>query len=313
MVGGTPVSSSTPRIRLRVKNGEILVARDGLQICFYMPHSHETLKSGVQRALDMYLDAIEKVSLDSYSDLDGQWQQLDSKGWDVTQRSLHDEAWAGIHLTGAVRIDERFDFHYVGKPLGHPDGFFGPEEVSALSVSLPTEFLETHGSGRVHELALDMAKSLPFSSGHAGLSFIGEPLASSVRDEVEKLSFRHPAMDVPSLDGRARGIGTRVTGPAWMNFLGPPVLTELGGAAALRARLHSTVTTVQELGPDRAVVTLGPWPEAGDTEQGQTLPAYQEFARVLDPWLYQEHPGPPEPNEHALVRFRRRWERRFLD
>ncbi|WP_120614364.1 DUF3396 domain-containing protein [Corallococcus sp. CA053C] len=307
------MSNSIPRIRLHVANGEILVAREGLQICFYMPHPHAALKEGVQRALDVYLETIGGDALGSYSDLDGQWQQLDSKGWDVTRRSLHDEAWAYIHLTEAAQMDDRFDFHYVGKPLGDPDGFYGPEEVSALAVSLPTEFLETHGPGRVHELALDMAKSLPFSSGHAGLAFLGEPLASSVFHEVEKLALRHPAMDVLSLDGRSRGIGTRVTGPAWMTFLGPPVLPELGGAAVLRTRLQSPDTTVQELGPDRAVVTLGPWPEAGDTEQGQTLPAYRELARVLEPWLYQEHPGPPQPNEHALQRIRRRLERRFLD
>lgn len=307
------MSSPIPRIRLHVNNGEILVARDGLQICFYMPHPHEALSAGVQRALDAYRDFIGRNSLGAYLDHEGEWQTLDAKAWDLTHRELHEGAGARIRLTEAAQMDDRFDFHYVGKPLGDPDGFYGPEEVSALSVSLPTEFLETHGPGRVHELALDMAKSLPFSSGHAGLSFIGEPLASSVRDEVEKLSLRHPAMDVPSLNGRARGIGTRVIGPAWMNFLGPPVLPELGGAAALRARLHSPDTTVQELGPDRAVVTLGPWPEAGDTEQGQTLPAYRELARVLKPWLYQEHPGPPEPNEHDFVRVRRRWERRFLD
>ncbi|RKH40662.1 DUF3396 domain-containing protein [Corallococcus llansteffanensis] len=252
-------------------------------------------------------------SLGSYLDHEGEWQTLDAKAWELTFRELHDGAGARIHLTEAAQMDDRFGFHYIGKPLGHPDGFYGPEEVSALAVSLPTEFLETHGPGRVRELALDMAKSLPFSSGHAGLAFLGEPLVSSVLSEVEKLALRHPAMDVLSLDGRSRGIGTRVIGPAWMNFMGPPVLAELGGATALRARLHSPDTSVEELGPDRAVVTLGPWPEAGDTEHGQTLPAYRELARVLESWLYQEHPGPPQPHEHDLVRVRRRLERRFLD
>lgn len=55
---------------------------------------------------------------------------------------------------------------------------------------------------------------------------------------------------------------------------------------------------------------LGPWPESGDTEQGHTLPAYLELARVLEPWLYHEHRNfdPDFPPEDL-----RRWERRFLD
>ena len=61
---------------------------------------------------------------------------------------------------------------------------------------------------------------------------------------------------------------------------------------------------------ERAVVTLGEWPEAGDTEQGQTLPAYRELARVLEPWLYHREKvfSRDFPREDT-----RRWERRFLD
>jgi hypothetical protein len=68
-----------------------------------------------------------------------------------------------------------------------------------------------------------------------------------------------------------------------MNFLGQPVLGELGGVAGLRSLLHSPGTTVHELNGERAVVTLGPWPEAGDLAQGRTLPAYRELAPVLEP------------------------------
>jgi hypothetical protein len=61
---------------------------------------------------------------------------------------------------------------------------------------------------------------------------------------------------------------------------------------------------------ERAVITLGPWPEAGDTEQGQTLSAYRELARVLEPWLYQE----PYPLHYDFTpEDMLRWERRFLD
>jgi hypothetical protein len=104
-------------------------------------------------------------------------------------------------------------------------------------------------------------------------------------------------------------IGTRVNGVHWLNFLGQPVLGELGGAASLRARLHSPDTTVQELEGEQALVTLGKWPEAGDLEQGRTLPAYQELAHVLEPWLYMDRVRFDGFSEEDM----RRWERRFLD
>ncbi|RKH31944.1 DUF3396 domain-containing protein [Corallococcus praedator] len=252
-------------------------------------------------------------SLGWHSDSEGQWQQLDAAGWESTRRELQGSPATMVLMTDASTTDIRFHFEYLGRELGHPETIHGPNAVSALRVSFPTEFLETHGPGHVRELALEMARPLPISAGHAGLSFNGTPHASVVRDEVERLSLRHPAMDVLSLDGLSSRIGTRVRGPSWMNFLGQPVLGQLGGTEALRDRLTSPGTTVQDLGPDRAVVTLGPAPEAGDLEQGQTLPAYRELARVLEPWLYQTHSGPSSPDEVATVTRLRRWQRRFLD
>ncbi|WP_367303484.1 DUF3396 domain-containing protein [Corallococcus exiguus] len=288
---------------------------DGLQLCLFLPHAHNALKPRIQRALDLYREAIGKDALGLYGDLDGQWQTLDTEGWQLIHHWLHDGDVCRLHVLGAATTSDayseshRYEFHYVGYALDRPEDLHWPNAVSALRLTFPTEFLEAQGPERFRALAIEIASVLPFGSGQAGLTFNGEPLASVVREEVKALSFRHPAMDVPSLDDVARDLGTRVRAPAWMNFLGPPVLHELGGVEGLRSRLHSPDTTVQALGPDRAVVTLGPWPEAGDTEQGQTLPAYRELARVLEPWLY-EGPGPEDPHFFTMTR---RWQRRFLD
>jgi hypothetical protein len=101
-----------------------------------------------------------------------------------------------------------------------------------------------------------------------------------------------------------------VRDPHWLNFLGHHVLGELGGAERIRARLQSPVTTVQELERDKVLIPLGTWPEAGDTERGDTLPAYRELARVLESWLFREH------DERMLGQSEedtRHWECRFLD
>ncbi len=46
-----------PVIRLRTKSG-VLVARDGIDLCFFMRHSHKAVAPTVWRALQTYLRAI---------------------------------------------------------------------------------------------------------------------------------------------------------------------------------------------------------------------------------------------------------------
>jgi hypothetical protein len=170
--------------------------------------------------------------------------------------------------------------------------------------------VEEHGPEKVRELAMEIAALLPFCSGYCGLSFNAAFDQVGVRREVSRYWMRYPGIDVHDSTGSySWRIGTRVRGPHWLTFLGQPVLGELGGAEGLRARLQSPVTTVQEMEGDKVVVTLGAWPEAGDAEKGDVLPAYRELARVLEPWLYHERIPMLDSSEEES----RRWERRFLD
>jgi hypothetical protein len=125
---------------------------------------------------------------------------------------------------------------------------------------------------------------------------------------LSQLCLRYPGMDVVLLRALSWRLGTRIKGPAWLTFLGQPVLGELGGTTGLSARLTSPGSTVQQLEGERAVVTLGPWPEAGDTQEGHSLPEYRELAHVLRPHLYQsQKPWSPDFPEDIW----RRWEQRF--
>ncbi|HSP79761.1 MAG TPA: type VI immunity family protein, partial [Myxococcaceae bacterium] len=182
------------------------------------------------------------------------------------------------------------------------------DEVSLVSFSWPVEYLEEHGPGWMRELAMELASLLPFSSGHVGLAFSSISTFDVSLEGIREEAMRYPGLDVTH--GQV-SLGARVDGVHWLDFLGPPVLGELGGAAGLRGRLHAAETTVQELDGERAVVTLGKWPEAGDLAQGRDLPAYRELARVLEPWLYA---CPPEREfDGATPEETRRWWRRFLD
>jgi hypothetical protein len=298
------MSERYPKIRIRTQGGSLQV-REGLSFTFYLRHPHDVIAAGVRRSLEAYLRAIGPQALGRYADEEGEYQPLDSEGWERIRREMHQPEWAIIRLYDVVPGDIRYRFEYYGRQLvdlfGEPDS----EEVCRLIFWLPSEFLEEHGPSRVRELALELAAPLPFCSGYAGLAFNAQLDLLGIAEEVAKRCMRYPGMDISVPQWR---LGTRLWGVQWLTFLGQPVLGELGGAAGLRSKLHEPGTTVQEMEGERALVTLGKWPEAGDTEQGHPLPAYRELARVLEPWLFQE-----SRDIHFPPELERRWVRRFLD
>ncbi|HYO54407.1 DUF3396 domain-containing protein [Archangium sp.] len=306
------MSEHYPRIRIRVESGALMI-REALSINFYMRHSHAVVAQAVMRALEIYLRALGggPELLSRYSHEAGAWRRLDEARWERTRHDLLNKHSAIIHLWDASSGEKRYRFAYHGRPIDKPLPWENEADmVCAVSFWLPTEYLEEHSPGRVRELALELAGPLPFCSGHAGLAFNCEMDVVGVPREVRKLCFRYPGMDIPDPHLFSFEMGTRVRGVSWLTFLGQPVLGEMGGAAGLRSRLSSPGTTVQEMEGERAVITLGLWPEAGDTERGDMLPTYQELARVLEPWLFHEKPlrSSAFTPEDLL-----RWERRFLD
>ncbi len=298
-----------PRIRLQAEYDRLMV-REGLSFTFYMRRSRAEVVPAVLRSLEAYLRAIGPQALGWYTDDEGEFHTLAQAGWERARRELHEVPSPIIQLYDAELTERRYRFEYHGKDLDDPGMTSRPGAVCAVTFWLPTEYLEEHGPSRVRELALELASPLPFCSGHGGLSFNGELDVLDVAQEVVPYCLRHPGIDVPDVHHHSWHVGTRVRGPHWLTFLGQPVLSELGGPAALRSLLHAPGTTVQQMDGDRVLVTLGQWPEAGDTERGDTLPAYRELARVLEPWLFHEPDGlmlcfNPEETH--------RWERRFLD
>jgi len=302
-------SKHYPKVRIYSANGH-LVLREGLSVTLYAKHPHAQMAAGASRALDVYLNAVEPSALGLYVDADGYWQELDAAGWSYIRKSIQHPTHANIHLTDASVQQGRYHVGYQGRSfVPMPWAKDTSKWVSALSFWLPTDYLEEHGPKRMRELAIELASCLPFCSGHAGLSLHSETDLLGEEKGVRAQADRYPGMDIPEASLFSWEIGTKINGAHWLNFLGPPVLDELGGAAGLRARLRSPGTTVQEMGEGRAIITLGAEPDAGDTEAGRTLPAYRELARVLEPVLFhRQYPGNQEVPEHI-----RRWERRFLD
>lgn len=292
-----------PRLRYPAWTGGLRL-RENLRITFFMRHSHEDVARKVMQSLQAYVDEAGTSALGWYADDNGDWWELNALGWEGVRRRLFDPDWPGsrtIDLWERVDGSPAYRFEYYGGRMGPAQSL----ETSALSFWLPTEYLEERGPEHLHELAMRLATPLPFCSGYAGLALhhVGS------NPELARLRSRYPGLDDIDLPFVAPCIGTRVTGPSWMNFLGNPALGELGGMTGLRSRLSSPDITLRALPGERAVITLGSSPEAGDTERGQQLPLHRELARLLEPWLYH-HPSLKDPE---AARATRRWERRFLD
>ncbi len=302
------MSQHYPRIRVQTPSGYTRV-REGLSLTFYMPPRHPEIAEDVLRALDSYLRYAGPNALGLYADMEGEWQELNDTGWDLIRRKLREWTCPLITLEEACPTGSRFAFHYKGKDPEFLTRMNKPDAMCEATFWLPTEYLEEHGPGHVRELAIELASLLPVRSGFCGLSFNGELDVVGIHRKLLPYWKRYPGLDIPSPFGHSWDIGKRIRGPHWVNFLGQPVLGELGGSSGLRARLRCPETLVQELAGDKAVITLGQWPEAGDTERGELLPAYRELARVLEPWLYYRDGRMLHQSQEET----RRWERRFLD
>ncbi|WP_373371887.1 type VI immunity family protein [Archangium lansingense] len=297
-----------PRLRYHNERGW-LSASDALLICFYIPHPNERIAPAVIRAVECFRERIRPYPFVWNDTGDGQAEPLDDASWERTRRKTLDAEPGG---SGSLRLEGKdpgvddllVDYRGLSPvPLPWPER---KEDVCVLYLRLPTEFLEERGAEHVHALALELAVELPFASGY--VDFI---LCSSLLHEVgalELIRSRYPGVHLTS-SGATMYVGTRVEGVHWMNFLGQPVLGELGGMSGLRERLALPGITLQEMSGERVLITLGERPEVGEVEADPRLAPYRVLARVLEPCLYRRKSmfGRPVPEELL------RWDRRFLE
>ncbi|WP_245814419.1 type VI immunity family protein [Cystobacter ferrugineus] len=333
-----------PEVRVLMSPGGIqrphrrLLAREVFRIAFYMPHDHPDIAQGVGHAIDCYMRAVgegpKTINYVSRSYDEGSALTTEQWGWvrlllqNTRRWSFPDdyEDWEqseiekrrferGLLFTGGSGNRNGYELEYKARIPWRP----APETtfVSLLTATLPIEFLERHGHGPVRQLVLDMASQLRFASGHAGLALRLYWWLPRADDSLRVGPLRYPGLDLRDAWGHEERMGLHVDGVHWLNFLGSPVLGQLGGADALRSRLRSAETTVAALDEERAVVSLGERPEAGDLTAGKSLPAYRELAHVLEPWLEPLFLPPAGETRYTSLLLTedeaRRWWRRFLD
>jgi hypothetical protein len=297
-----------PRLRYYDKRGG-LSASDVLLMSFYVPHPNERIAPAVIRAVELFRERIMPYRLVGNDTRDGQGEPLDDASWERTRRKTLGAAPGG---SGSLRLYDKphgvngllVDYRGLSPvPLPWPER---KDDVCVLYLRLPTEYLEERGPEHVHALALELAAELPFSSGY--VDFVLCSSNASKAEALELIRPRYPGVALAS-SSATMSVGTRVDGIHWMNFLGQPVLGQLGGVAGLRERLTLPGFSLQEMSGGRVLITLGERPEPGDLDAGQSLPLHRALARVLEPYLYQRPSLFGRPVPEALLR----WDRRFLD
>ena len=294
-----------PRVRYfdEGPDGAVLVLREVVRLVLHLPFNHHALALPIQRAFERYLDSV-GTGPDIFSEY--------SLGYETA--ALHEDSWSNIRQVLSTPDEECFlddeeDEQFLrtqvknqfdrsvqlsseeGGVTGY--GFFywarlpwrtpRKNQMSLVSFSWPAEYLEARGPARMEEELSILAELLPYASGHAGLAFSSPNLWGPSRQDIHEESLRYPGLDVTH---GQRELGSHIDGVHWLNFLGPEVLSRVGGLDALCSQLHSPSTTVTPLEGERARVSLGEAPQAGDLLQGDVLPAYQELERVLRPWLF---------------------------
>jgi hypothetical protein len=279
-------------------------ASEVLVMCFFMRLGHRLIAPHAMYALDLFRERIRPYKLDWYYDYEGQGVELTETLWNTIREQVlgPDEIMLPRFAGGRGAITDLY-VEYRGLRIPSPWPH-RQDDASFLFFRMPVQFLEESGPAQVRALALDVAEELPFNSGYVTLALYH---ADHVPDTVDIVRKRYPGMHLmdtaPELD-----MGTRVDGVHWLNFLGQPVLGQLGGVTGLRERLTHPGISLHEMRGDRVLISLGEEPSVGDTKAGETLPMHRELARLLEPHIYHYNMpfGRMSPEEQL------HWERRFL-
>ena len=304
-----------PKLRIKSPYGPVAV-REFIHCTFFMPCTQKEAGPAVALALDSYINQIggtQKLGI-FFDSEEEDWRPLDDHGWRINREILSGTRGCLMlfqdYDPDQDPIEDHFVFEYRSwtHPSSSPEG--EPESICMASFWLPTDFLEERGPQHVRDLAKELAASLPFSSGYAGLAFKCNLGRLGILELVRTVCFRHPGIDIVDVENLPLRLGSGLRASSWLTFLGPAPVERLGGVQNLRRQLTSPGTTMEELGPERVLISLGEWPEAGDTEHGASLPAYRELARVLEPELYYKKGS---FDFTFTEEDWRRWERRFLD
>jgi hypothetical protein len=197
-----------------------------------------------------------------------------------------------------------YGFNFSGSNLLNPD--IRPRETCSCSLEFPKEVVNPDRRSQFAELVARVAELCPFESGFAGYAFKHAPEASWRNDALTWISQRAQrflALDI-SYDGFERVARGRVVTASWITLLGVPVVAQLGGEAAIRAKLSAEIA-IRPLKTGLMIVA-GEHPPIGDVNRGATdVALLKEVAALTKPVRAQMEIG------FGSEEFRHGWLNRF--
>ncbi len=301
-----------PKIRVSDESG-LLVVRDGFIATFFMRASHSEIGPSAAVAFERYIKIVGEDKLKWIAGAD-QWEAVGNQRIDDVRKEMRDakENWTShIDLVDSDEDPPKFRFYYNGKCLSDPTFESWDSAVSTVNFWFSTEFIESRGFDSFRQEVISIGEALPFNTGYGSMAFVYSEGDSELAafSAIRQLAFRYPGFDVYDLLQSGFLAGTQVRGAYWLNFLGPPVLDEMGGFSSIQSKITNDLIKVEKLDSNKCLVTLGPEPECGDVNRKQDLPLHQELSKAIEGFLSR--------NIGDFSRFSsedtERWRRRFLD
>lgn len=307
----------TELLRKRADTGRVYL-REAMTVAFFFPPPICDAVDGLQRVLDLYLEAIPPGALtwSSIGASSEEWKPIDTTTLRRCRDQLKKEAAAKRRLTSFKLTDGEVGGDAPGYSiavLGSPGGDTRvPDELCLLQMTFPMEALDAASVDKFIEFCRQVASLIPYVSGYAspGLQW-AELNRGEAAEESMPIALRHPGYDVEMNEQACLRLGSRVRGARWLTFLGSELVVALGG----RARLRSALSTPIDVEPSGSgsMIRASTLPEIGDVNKAIDGHGLREVAALLEPVTAFEESallGNFANHDHDLLR---RWERRLLN
>ncbi|HEX5745799.1 MAG TPA: type VI immunity family protein [Archangium sp.] len=278
---------------------EVVVVRPGMALLLYTAAPLPAANAATADVLESYLRFIPEGAIaTTYVTSEDEYVQGGWEPFDLGRRThlLNDlrtmpvtediEGYGFVLSSSSDGQAGQFGARYRGSTLAEP---IFPNETSLLRLEFPWDFLNTVEDSVFLAFIREAAELFPFSTGHAGMSFIYTiSYEVEAREEIQKLVPRFLGFD-PAYDWVKNWMRGRVLTAHWLNLLDNETAEALGGEEKLRSALEGC--EVQRL-RNGLLIRGARHPPVGDVNRGAgDLGLLPLVAKVLRPRRF-EHSAP---------------------
>ena len=155
-------------------------------------------------------------------------------------------------------------------------------ESNLLEMHFAHNHLARVGEEQFVQWARQVAESVPFDSGYAGLSWSSckESTETEAGHSLGAFALHHPGYDVANNGATHFEIGSRCRGVQWLVFVGKQLMQRTASVAKLRAAVPQGQVCELRAG---AMVQTSAGPVIGDVNKRQPGPNWAELAKLLEP------------------------------